>query len=387
MNSGMVLLQNLLVKLIQTFCEMIKFLDLKAINSQYREELIEAFTRVLDSGWYILGDEVKKFEQEFASYCGCEFAIGVANGLDALTLVIRAYKELGIFKEGDEIIVPANTYIASILAISENNLIPVLVDADLRSYTIDVSLIESRITAKTVAILPVHLYGQLSNMELITKIARKYHLKVIEDCAQAHGAQDIKGLKAGAIGDAAGFSFYPGKNMGALGDAGMITTNDGKLANTIRALLNYGSFVKYKNEFKGVNSRLDEIQAAILRVKLKYLNQETEIRRNIASQYLNGIKNYKFVLPSNLNKDSHVWHVFVIRTNEREKLQAYLEVHGVQTVIHYPIPPHKQVAYRELNNLHFPVSEIIHETIISLPLSPVISNEDVNNIIQVLNKY
>lgn len=366
---------------------MIKFLDLKAINSQYREELIEAFTRVLDSGWYILGDEVKKFEQEFASYCGCEFAIGVANGLDALTLVIRAYKELGIFKEGDEIIVPANTYIASILAISENNLIPVLVDADLRSYTIDVSLIESRITAKTVAILPVHLYGQLSNMELITKIARKYHLKVIEDCAQAHGAQDIKGLKAGAIGDAAGFSFYPGKNMGALGDAGMITTNDGKLANTIRALLNYGSFVKYKNEFKGVNSRLDEIQAAILRVKLKYLNQETEIRRNIASQYLNGIKNYKFVLPSNLNKDSHVWHVFVIRTNEREKLQAYLEVHGVQTVIHYPIPPHKQVAYRELNNLHFPVSEIIHETIISLPLSPVISNEDVNNIIQVLNKY
>ncbi len=366
---------------------MIKFLDLKAINQQYRNELLEAFARVLDSGWYILGEEVKKFEQEFAEYCGTQHAIGVANGLDALTLIIRAYKELGFFKDGDEIIVPANTYIASILSISENNLIPILVDGDLSTYTIDPELIESKISKKTVAILPVHLYGQLTDMEAIAKIASKYQLKVIEDCAQSHGAESRQGVKAGNLSDAAGFSFYPGKNLGALGDAGMVTTNDTELANCIRAILNYGSIVKYKNLYKGVNSRLDEVQAAILRVKLLHLDEETEQRRLIAERYLLGIKNKKLILPTVRYRQSHVWHVFVLRTQDRTSLQAYLNAHNIQTVIHYPIPPHKQVAFKELSNCNFPVSELIHESIISIPLSPVLKMEEVDNIVQVLNNY
>jgi dTDP-4-amino-4,6-dideoxygalactose transaminase len=366
---------------------MIKFLDLKAINMQYREEILDAFTRVLDSGWYILGKEVKSFEDEFAAYCGCNHAIGVANGLDALTLIIRAYKELGIFNEGDEIIVPANTYIASILAITENNLVPILVDCDLSTYTINANQIESKITEKTVAILPVHLYGQLSNMDAISKIAQKHQLKVIEDCAQSHGAEDQNGKLAGNLGDAAGFSFYPGKNLGALGDAGAVTTNDPLLANCIRALMNYGSKVKYENKFKGVNSRLDEVHAAILSVKLKYLNEETAHRRLVASRYLAGIKNDKLVLPNLQNDRSHVWHVFVLRTKEREKLRVYLEKHGVQTVIHYPIPPHKQLAFKELNDCQYPISELIHESIISIPLSPVLTLEEVDSIIELLNNY
>jgi len=366
---------------------MIKFLDLKAINLQYRDELLEAFTRVLDSGWYILGDEVAKFEQEFAEYCGVQHAIGVANGLDALTLIIRAYKELGIFKDGDEIIVPANTYIASILCISENNLKPVLVDGDLSSYTIDSELIESKISKRTVAILPVHLYGQLSDMVAINNIASKYQLKVIEDCAQSHGAEDHLGVKAGNLGNAAGFSFYPGKNLGALGDAGMVTTNDSELANCIRALLNYGSKVKYKNLYKGVNSRLDELQAAILRVKLLHLDEETEKRRIIAERYLLGIKNAKLILPQVQDGLSHVWHLFVIRTQDRSHLQAYLTKNNIQTVIHYPIPPHKQDAFEELSLGYFPISERIHESIISIPLSPVLTMKEADFIIQVLNRY
>ncbi len=387
MNYGMVRLLNLYVSWIQILTDMIKFLDLKGINQQYRDELLEAFTRVLDSGWYILGDEVKKFEQEFAEYCGVQHAIGVANGLDALTLIIRAYKELGIFKEGDEIIVPANTYIASILCISENNLIPVLVDADLSSYTIDSRLIETKITNRTVAILPVHLYGQLSDMVAINNIASKYQLKVIEDCAQSHGAENHIGVKAGNLGDAAGFSFYPGKNLGALGDAGVVTTNDTDLANCIRALLNYGSKVKYKNLYKGVNSRLDELQAAMLRVKLLHLDEETAKRRIIAERYLQGIQNAKLMLPQVLASHSHVWHVFVIRTNDRSHLQAYLTENNIQTVIHYPIPPHKQDAFKELSTGHFPISEQIHKSIISIPLSPVLTMEEVDFIIQVLNRY
>jgi dTDP-4-amino-4,6-dideoxygalactose transaminase len=366
---------------------MIKFLDLRAINLQYRDELLEAFTRVLDSGWYVLGDEVAKFEQEFGEYCGVQHAIGVANGLDALTLIIRAYKELGIFKEGDEIIVPANTYIASILCISENKLIPVLVDGDLSSYTIDPGLIESKISNRTVAILPVHLYGQLSDMVAINAIANKYQLKVIEDCAQSHGAENYLGVKAGNLGNAAGFSFYPGKNLGALGDAGMVTTNDSELANCIRALLNYGSKVKYKNLYKGVNSRLDELQAAILRVKLLHLDEETERRRLIAERYLEGIKNVKLILPQVQESLSHVWHLFVIRTLDRSHLQAYLTKNNIQTVIHYPIPPHKQDAFKEMSTEHFPISERIHESIISIPLSPVLTMEEVDFIIQVLNRY
>ena len=260
---------------------MIFFLDLKSLNKQYRQEFKQAFNRVLNSGWYILGNEVKQFEEDFAAYCGTEHAIGVANGLDALILIIRAYKELGLFMDGDEIIVPSNTYIASILSISANNLTPVLVEPDINTYNIDPKLIEAKITSKTKAILLVHLYGQLCDMESIDAIALKYNLKVIEDGAQSHGAT-IKEKRAGNFGDAAGISFYPGKNLGALGDAGAVTTNDAELASTIRGLANYGSEIKYKNKYKGINSRLDELQAALLSVKLKTLDKETEVKRAIA---------------------------------------------------------------------------------------------------------
>lgn len=365
---------------------MIQFLDLLKINQQYKSELKQAFERVLDSGWYILGNEVKQFEKEFSFYCGTKHAIGVANGLDALILIIRAYKELGVFKEGDEILVPSNTYIASILAISENNLIPVLVEPDITTYNIDPSLIEAKITSKTKAILPVHLYGQLCNMDEITAIAKKYNLKVIEDCAQAHGAT-YNDKRAGNFGDSAGFSFYPGKNLGALGDAGAITTNDDELATTIRALLNYGSQVKYQNKFKGVNSRLDELQAAFLSVKLKTLDPETQIRRNIANRYLTEITNPEVILPVVKLQEAQVWHLFVIRTSNREYLQKCLTDNGIQTVIHYPIPPHKQEAYQEWNNLSFPISEKIHNEVISLPLSSVMLDNEVDRVIEVLNGF
>jgi dTDP-4-amino-4,6-dideoxygalactose transaminase len=365
---------------------MIKFLDLQKINQQYRTDLKKAFERVLDSGWYILGNEVKQFENDFASYCGTKHCIGVANGLDALILIIRAYKELGFFVDYDEIIVPANTYIASILAISENNLIPVLVEPDIYTNNIDPNLIEAKITNKTKAILSVHLYGQLCDMDAINAIAKKHDLKVIEDCAQAHGAKH-NGKYAGNFGDAAGFSFYPGKNLGALGDAGAITTNDDTLASTLRALLNYGSHEKYKNLYKGINSRLDELQAALLGVKLKTLNKETDIKRSIVNRYLNEIKNSKIILPSVNEQQAHVWHLFVIRSNNRQQLQQYLSDHGIQTVIHYPIPPHKQAAYKELNDHVFPISEKIHEEIISLPLSSVMLNDEVNYVIKTLNEY
>jgi dTDP-4-amino-4,6-dideoxygalactose transaminase len=365
---------------------MIKFLDLQKINAQYKEELVKAFTKVLDSGWYIMGDELKQFEQDFAAYCGVKHAIGVANGLDALILIIRAYKELGVFKNDDEIIVPSNTYIASILAISANGLIPVLVEPDINTYNIDPLLIEKKITLRTKAILPVHLYGQLCDMPAIMEIASKYTLKVIEDCAQAHGAI-FKDKKAGNWGDAAGFSFYPGKNLGALGDAGAITTNDDEVANCLRALLNYGSHLKYQNLYKGINSRLDELQAAILNVKLKFLDNETSTRRAIAHRYLREITNPKITLPIVTNDLAHVWHLFVVRTDDRNDLQNYLTKNGIQTVIHYPIPPHKQEAYRDWNNENFPISEIIHKSIISLPLSPIMPSIEVNEVILALNAF
>lgn len=365
---------------------MIRFLDLLAINKQHKEELKQAFERVLDSGWYIMGDELKKFETEFAAYCGTKHAIGVANGLDALILIIRAYKELGVFEDGDEIIVPSNTYIASILAISANNLVPILCEPDINTYNIDPTLIEFKITAKTKAILPVHLYGQLCDMEAINAIARKYKLKVIEDSAQAHGATS-NGKRAGNFGDATGFSFYPGKNLGALGDAGAITTNDDALNASIRALLNYGSHKKYENLYKGINSRLDELQAALLSVKLKTLDQETAIKRAIANRYLAEINNAKITLPQVAEQSAHVWHLFVVRTNTREHLQQYLADNGIQTVIHYPIPPHQQEAYKEWNNLSYPISEAIHSEVLSLPLSPVLKPEEVDYVIETLNKY
>lgn len=365
---------------------MVKFLDLLEINKQHKEELKKAFERVLDSGWYIMGDELKKFETEFAAYCGTKHAIGVANGLDALILIIRAYKEMGIFQDGDEIIVPANTYIASILAVSANNLVPVLVEPNINTYNIDPALIESHITAKTKAILPVHLYGQLCDMKAINAIAQKHQLKVIEDSAQAHGATS-DGNRAGNFGDATGFSFYPGKNLGALGDAGAITTNDDALNESIRALLNYGSHKKYENLYKGINSRLDELQAALLSVKLKTLDQETATKRAIANRYLKEISNAKIILPKVADQDAHVWHLFVIRTNTREHLQQFLTDNGIQTVIHYPIPPHQQKAYKEWNNLSYPISEAIHREVLSLPLSPVLKPEEVDYVIETLNKY
>lgn len=365
---------------------MISFLDLKAINAQYRNELIDACTRVIDSGWYIGGSELEQFEQKFANYCGTDFAIGVANGLDALILTLRAWKELGRLKDGDEVIVPSNTYIASILAISANNLTPILVEPCVDSFNIDPKNIETAITSKTKAILPVHLYGQLADMPAIMDIAKRYNLLVLEDSAQAHGAS-LDGKRAGSWGDASGFSFYPGKNLGALGDAGAITTNDEELANTLRALRNYGSHEKYKNLFQGVNSRLDEIQAAMLSVKLSHLEDEIAHRRRVANAYLEGINNKAIILPTEEHNSAHVWHVFVIRCAHRDELQRYLADNGVQTLIHYPVPPHQQPAYKEWNELSYPIAEEIHAEVLSLPIGPTMTMQDFNRVIQICNEF
>ena len=369
---------------------MISFLDLKKINQQYRDQLIQACTDVIDSGWYIGGTALEQFEQEFASYCGTRYAIGVANGLDALILTLRAWIELGLIAVGDEVIVPANTYIASILAISANGLVPVLVEPNIDSFNIDPKNITSAITTKTKVILAVHLYGQLADMPAITQIAQDNNLLVLEDAAQAHGAA-INGKRAGVWGDAAGFSFYPGKNLGALGDAGAITTSNEQLASMLQALRNYGSHEKYNNLVKGVNSRLDEMQAAMLRVKLKFLDQEITHRRQIAQLYLHGINNPLIQLPylptDAQQAEQHVWHLFVIRSAHRQQLQNYLTANGVQTLIHYPIPPHKQAAYSEWHQLSFPITEQMHDTVLSLPMSPVLSIEDANMVIRLCNQF
>ena len=365
---------------------MIPFLDLKAVNNQYRNELIEACTKVIDSGWYVQGNECNDFEKEFASYCDVNHAIGVANGLEALILILRAYKELGVMKEGEEVIVPSNTYIASILAISQNNLTPVLVEPDINTFNIDVEKIEEKITSKTRAIMVVHLYGQAVQMKKVLDLAAKHNLKVIEDSAQAHGAYDHN-KRVGSIGDASGFSFYPGKNLGALGDGGAVTTNDEKLASTIRALSNYGSHKKYENLYKGTNSRLDEMQAAILRIKLRHLDNEIERRREIANYYMSHINNTKIILPKIINQDSHVWHLFVIRTDKRDALSNYLLDNNIQTLIHYPLAPHKQKAYKEWNDESYPISEQIHNEVLSLPISAVQSLEDTKKIVKVINEY
>lgn len=364
---------------------MIPFLNLKALNVPYRQELISAITDVLDSGWYILGSRVKNFEKEFSEYCGVKEAIGTGNCLDALTLIIRAYKELGVFREGDEILVPANTYIASILAVSENRLSPVLVEPDINTYNLDISRLEEKITSRTKAVLTVHLYGRVSYSDELRSIADKYGLKIIEDCAQAAGAK-FKGKKAGGLGDASGFSFYPSKNLGALGDAGAVTTNDAKLAEIIRALRNYGSQEKYHNKYKGVNSRLDEMQAAVLSVKLKYLDSENERRREIAGQYLENIKNEKLILPQ-ASEESNVWHLFVVRAKQRDEFSKYLLDKGIETVIHYPVPPHKQPAFAEWNEKSYPITEEIHETVISLPLYPTMTNGEVSEVIKACNEF
>lgn len=366
---------------------MISFLDLKKINQKYLRQIKALTANVINSGHYIMGNEHNLFEEEFAQYCQTKYALGVANGLDALILSLRAYKELGIINDGDEIIVPANTYIASILAVSINNLTPVLVEPDILTYNIDPKLIESKISSKTKAIMVVHLYGRVVEMELIHKIAKKYNLKIIEDCAQAHGAI-YRNKRVGNLGDIAGFSFYPGKNLGAIGDAGMITTNDQQLYSIIKALRNYGSHKKYYNLCKGHNSRLDELQAGILRIKLKKLDKENKYRQKIAKIYCQRITNPKIILP-NLPKQTQncVWHLFVVRTQNRNQLQNHLTQKNIQTIIHYPIPPHYQEAYKELNDLKLPITEKIHNEVLSIPLYPYLDLTDINRIIEVLNEY
>lgn len=364
---------------------MIKFLDLQKINEQYSEEFKGVFDKVLKSGWFILGKEVEKFESEFAAYCGTKYCIGVANGLDALILIIEGYKQLGLMKEGDEIIVPSNTYIASILAISKAGLLPILVEPDQTTFLIDSTKIEEKITTKTKAILPVHLYGRSCDMSALKNIADKYKLKIIEDSAQSHGAT-FKGKRSGNLGDASGFSFYPGKNLGAIGDAGAITTNDKELAESIKALRNYGSHKKYENLYKGINSRLDELQAALLSVKLKYLDDETEARRKIAERYSLEIINPQILLPKlPADRKEHSWHLYVLQVSDRQKVQQYLLEKGIQTLIHYPIPPHKQKAYSELNNLSYPISEKMHAEVLSIPISPVMTDVEVTKVIDAVN--
>ena len=365
---------------------MVPFLDLKSLNAQYDAEFRKVYDEVINSGWYILGSQIEAFEKEFADYCGTNYAIGVANGLDALILILEGYKELGRLKNGDEVLVPSNTYIASILAISKAGLTPVLVEPNLNDYLIDVSLIEAAITERTRAILPVHLYGQLCNMSVINDIAGKYNLLVIEDSAQSHGAiQNEK--RSGNLGHASGFSFYPGKNLGALGDGGAITTNNEELYQVIKAWRNYGSHKKYYNLYKGTNSRLDELQAAFLRIKLKDLDNANEKRRKIAQLYLENIKNFKIILPNVNEEEAHVWHLFVIRTENREEFQNYLLKKQIETVIHYPVPPHKQAAYKQWNNLTLPVSEMIHREVISLPISPVMSNDQIICVLEFINAF
>ncbi|WP_288842417.1 DegT/DnrJ/EryC1/StrS aminotransferase family protein [uncultured Deefgea sp.] len=356
---------------------MIPFLDLKSINLAHRDELINAFTRVLDSGWYVLGNEVKQFEALFADYCNTDHCVGVSNGLDALHLILRAY-DIGA---GDEVIVPSNTYIATWLAATYAGATPVPVEPCIDTYNIDPSLIEAAITPRTKAIIAVHLYGQPADMDPIMAIAEKHGLKVIEDAAQAHGAL-YKGRKVGSLGHAAGFSFYPGKNLGAIGDAGAVTTNDALLADKVRVLVNYGSKVKYHNEVQGFNCRLDELQAALLSVKLPALDQETARRKEIAEKYNAAFQGLDLELPTVIDCSESAWHLYVVRTKNREQLQQDLAKNGVATLIHYPIPPHQQPAYSEFNDFSYPIAEQIHQQVLSLPMGPTMSDDDVASVIK-----
>ena len=364
----------------------VPFLSLKDVTEKYKDEIHEVALRVIDSGWYLQGKENEKFESDYANYIGTKYCVGCANGLDALIWIFRAYIELGVMKPGDEVIVPANTYIATILAITENCLVPVLVEPNIDTLQIDDKLIEERITSKTKAITIVHLYGQCACTDKIRELCKKYNLKLIEDNAQAHGCM-FNGIKTGALGDAAGHSFYPGKNLGALGDAGAVTTNDEVLAKTIRSLANYGSAKKYVFQYTGRNSRLDEIQAAILDVKLKHLDEDVALRKAVAKKYIEGIKNPKITLPKVGDWSAHVFHIFTILCEQRDELQTYLESKGIGTNIHYPIPPHKQDCYKKWNNMSLPVTERIHREELSLPMSPCLTDEQVYYVIDILNKF
>ena len=361
---------------------MIKFLDLEKVNNRFRAEIDTRIKNILDKGWYLQGEENDVFAKNFAQFCGTKFALGVGNGLDALRLIIRAYG----FGKGDEIIVPANTYIATILAISDNGCRPVLAEPDIETYNINPDLVEEKITSKTKAIMVVHLYGQAVQMQKIWDLAKKYNLKVFEDAAQAHGAI-YQGKRTGNLSDAAAFSFYPGKNLGCLGDGGAVTTNDEEIYHKIKALANYGSDRKYHHIYKGLNSRLDEIQAAVLDIKLPHLDGDNEYRRKIVQYYHSHIDNPLITLPETYDDKAHVWHVFAVRTQERDRFQQYLTDNGIQTIIHYPTPPHKQLAYQEWNGLSFPITEKIHREIISLPISPVLTDEEVKKVVEVVNAW
>ncbi|CAA9202084.1 dTDP-3-amino-3,6-dideoxy-alpha-D-galactopyranose transaminase [Flavobacterium bizetiae] len=384
---------------------MIPFLDLKKINEPYETVFQEKLKLVLDNGWYILGKEVETFEKAFAEYCQTQYCIGVGNGFDALVLIFKGYIQLGKLQKGDEVIVPANTYIASILAILQADLVPVLVEPKLETYNINPDLIREKITLKTKAVLAVHLYGQLAEMDKITEIAIENDLIIVEDAAQSHGAKtnsnnlkfqipnfddsknDNLKSKINNLKSAIAYSFYPGKNLGCLGDGGAITTNDSELAKVLFSLRNYGSEKKYFNEYIGVNSRLDELQAAFLNAKLPNLDADNEKRRIVAKRYLSEIKSDKIILPFWDFSTNHVFHLFVIRTSKRDHLQAYLAQNNIQTVIHYPVPPHKQKAFLEWNALFYPITEKIHDEILSLPMSPVLTEDEISFIVDVLNQY
>jgi dTDP-4-amino-4,6-dideoxygalactose transaminase len=369
----------------------IKFLDIQKITSHFDPEISRAINRVIDRGWYILGEEVRAFEHEYATYIGSSHCIGVGNGLDALRLILKAYMELGVLEEGDEIIVPANTYIATILAITDNRLKPVLVEPLIDTYNLDTTLIESRITRRTRAIMIVHLYGQACWTEQLEAIAKRNNLLIIEDNAQAAGAKVGDGRRTGSLGDAAGHSFYPGKNLGALGDGGAVSTDNDELAEIIRALANYGSTKKYKHDYQGLNSRLDEIQAAVLRVKLPHLDIDNQRRREVAQYYQDHIVLTGIILPgtqfSAIQSLHHVWHLFVIRHPRRDLLQHFLTDHGIQTLIHYPIPPHKQGSYSGWDQLKLPVTERISGEVLSLPISPVMQREDIEQVVETINLF
>ena len=366
--------------------KVVNFFDIHKINQSYKDSFQNIFTEFLDSKKIILGEKTEEFESLFAKYCGVNHALGISNGLDALKLIMKAYIEMDIFNKEDEIIVPANTYIASILSISEAGLKPVLVDPDIKTYNIDFEKIEEKITSKTKGIMIVHLYGQVAASDKLFEIAKKYNLKIIEDSAQAHGATYMN-KKTGSIGDASGFSFYPTKNLGAIGEAGAVTTNDSELFDVVKKLRNYGSEKRYYNQYKGFNCRIDEFQAAILIEKLKNLDEDNSIRRKNAKYLNKHINNPKIILPNDFQKKSHVWHLYVVRIDDRKNFIAYLDSKNIQTVIHYPVPPHKQRAFKEMNNDIFPVSELIHDTIISLPSNIHLEKSELDYIVDTCNEY
>lgn len=366
----------------------IKFLNLQKINDEYRAEFHAALDDLLDSGWVLLGNHLLKFEAEFAAFCNAKYCIGVANGLDAIRIILEAYKELGILKNNDEVIVPSNTYVATILGIQNAGLTPILVEPDEKTFNLCPREVRKKISKKTKAIFTVHLYGQVTGLSELREIAKEHNILLFDDAAQAHGAVDSDGYKVGSGTNATAFSFYPGKNLGALGDGGAITTNNKELAEAIKIYRNYGSDKKYSNKYKGMNSRLDELQAAFLSYKLKNLERDNTKRRKVANHYLTHISNPKVQLPIYKEGDNnHVFHLFVVRVKDRNHFQKYLSENGIQTVIHYPIPPHHQKAYRELSHLSFPISECIHEEIISLPMSHILTDEEIDYIVSVVNKY